>query len=159
MVQANPNLWGIRDRDFLLQTEIDQLRQLFPQYRVLPYYSIENLLFHPDNIDSLGIAGYDPQAWRNAIRMAKDSRPLREVKFARGKIRELRAVQAFQKARAWEADADEIYHAHGSADFDTFYPVVPMKEMPRTYLEPFKISTGDLARAPWMVKKLREITN
>ncbi len=159
MVQANPHLWGIRDRDFLLQTEVDQLRQLYPQYRVLPYYSIENLLFHPDNIASLGIAGYDAEAWREAIRAAKDHRPLREVKYARGKIRELRAVQVFQKDRAWEKDAEEIYRAHGSADFGVFYPVVPMKEMPRTYLEPFKISTGDLARTPWMVRKLKEITD
>ena len=158
MVQANPNLWGIRDRDFLLQQEIDQLRQLYPQYRVLPYYSIESVLFHPDNIASLGIEGFDAQAWRDAIRTAKDSRPLREVKYARGKIRELRAVAAFQKARAWEADAEEIYQAHGSADFDTFYPVVPMKEIPRAYLEPFHVSTGDLARAPWMIQTLKALT-
>lgn len=158
MVQANPNLWGIRDRDFLLQSEIDQLRQLYPQYRVLPYYSIENLLFHPDNIASLGLAGYDAQTWRDAIRAAKDNRPLREVKYARGRIRELRAVPAFQKARAWEADAEAIYRAHESVDFETFYPAVPMKEMPRTYIDSLKISVGDLARAPWMVQKLKEIT-
>ena len=158
MVQANPNLWGIRDRDFLLQSEIDQLRQIYPQYRVLPFYSIENLLFHPDNIASLNISGYDAQAWREAIRVAKDARKFREVKNARGKIRELRVVPVFQKAHAWESDAEEIYRAYDSADFDTFYPVVPMKEIPRTYLEPFKISTGDLARAPWMIQKLKEIT-
>ena len=158
MVKANPNLWGIRDRDFLLQTEIDQLRLLFPQYRVLPFYSIENLLFHPDNIASLGIAGFDAQAWRDAIRAAKDSRPLREVKYAREKIRELRSVPEFQRARLWEADPNEIYDAYASSDFDTFYPVVPMKEMPRTYLEPFRLSSGDLARAPWMTQKLKEIT-
>ncbi len=158
MVQANPALWGIRDRDFLLQSEIDHLRQVYPQYRVLPYYSIESLLFHPDNVASLNIPGYDAQAWRDAIRTAKDGRALREVKYARSKIRELRVVPLFQKNHAWESNAEEIYQAHASADFDTFYPVVPMKEMPRTYLEPFKISTGDLARAPWMIQKLKEIT-
>lgn len=158
MVQANPNLWGIRDRDFLLQNEIDLLRQRFPQYRVLPFYSIENLLFHPDNIASLAIVGFDAQAWRDAIRSAKDTRPLREVKHARGKIRELRSVPDFQKAHAWDADPKEIYEAYASADFTTFYPVVPMKEMPRTYLEPFKLSSIALARAPWLIQKLKEIT-
>lgn len=93
-----------------------------------------------------------------AIRAAKDHRPLREVKYARGKIRELRAVPAFQKSRAWEADAEQIYQAHGSGDFETFYPVVPMKEMPRTYLAAFRLSAGELARAPWLTQKLREIT-
>jgi predicted ATPase len=158
MVQANPNLWGIRDRDFFLQSEIDLLRQRFPQYRVLPFYSIENLLFHPDNIASLGVAGFDAQAWRDAIRAAKDSHPLREVKHARGKYRELRSVPEFQKARVWDADPNEIYEAYASADFTTFYPVVPMKEMPRTYLEPFKLSSSALARAPWLIQKLKEIT-
>lgn len=158
MVQTNLSLWGIRDRDFLLQSEIESLRQRFPQYRVLPFYSIENLLFHPDNIASLGIAGFDAQTWRDAIRSAKDTRPLREVKHARGRIPELRSVPEFQKTHAWESDPKEIYEAYASSDFATFYPVVPMKEMPRTYLESFKLSSGDLARAPWMIQKLKAIT-
>jgi predicted ATPase len=158
MVQANPNLWGIRDRDFLLQTEIDLLRQRYPQYRILPFYSIENVLFHPENIASLGIAGFDAGVWRDAIRAAKDARPLRELKHARGKIKELRSLPEFQKMRAWETDPKELYEAYESPEFDTYYPVVPMKEMPRTYLAPFGLSEGMLARAPWMIRKVKEIT-
>ena len=158
MVQTNPNLWGIRDRDFLFQSEIDLLRKLYPQYRVLPFYSIENLLFHPDNIASLGLPGFDAKAWREAIRAAKDARPLREVKHARGRIKELRSVPDFQRTRAWDADPNQIYAAYAAADFDTFYPVVPMKEIPRTYLETFKLSPFDLARAPWLARRLRAIT-
>ncbi|MBI4660542.1 MAG: AAA family ATPase [Verrucomicrobia bacterium] len=159
MVQANPNLWGIRDRDFFLQTEIDLLRKLYPQYRILPFYSIENLLFHPDNIASLNVPGFDAAAWSEAIRAAKDARPLRDVKYARGRIRELRSVPEFQKTHAWDAEPKEIYAAYEAADFDTFYPVVPMKEMPRTFLESFKLSSGDLAKAPWMIQRLKEITS
>ncbi len=157
-VQANPNLWGIRDRDFFLQAEIDRLQEIYPQYRILPFYSIENLLFHPENIASLNVPGFDAAAWSEAIRLAKEGRPLREVKHARGRIRELRSVPDFQRAHAWDADPAEIYDAYGSSDFDTFYPVVPMKEMPRNYLEPFKLSPRMLARAPWMTRKLKEIT-
>ncbi len=159
MVQSNPSLWGIRDRDYLLQSEIDQLRLLYPQYRILPFYSIESLLFHPDNIASLDLTGFDPQLWRDAIHREKERRPLREVKHARGRIRELRAVPVFQKSRAWDTDPSEIYDAYASSEFGTYYPVVPMKEVPRTVLEPYRISTGDLARAPWMVRMLKEITD
>jgi hypothetical protein len=124
----------------------------------LPFYSIENLLFHPDNIASLNLPGFDPAAWRDAIRSARDERPLREIKYARERISELRLVEDFQRARSQEADPKEIYDAYESPDFDIFYTVLPMKELPRTYLEPFNISTGELARAPWMVAKLKEIT-
>ena len=158
MVQATPGLWGVRDRDFLLASEIEELRRLFPNYRVLPYYSIENLLYHPDNIASLNVPGYNAQRWREAIRTAKDAAKFREVQNARGKIRELRTVESFQKIRSWDADPEEIYRAYESEDFDTFYPVVPMKKMPLTYLQTFGITKGQLAEAPWMVHKLKQVT-
>ena len=101
-------------------------------HRILPFYFIENLLLHPDNIASLKVPGFDAAKWREAIHAVKNIRPLREAKHARGRIRELRSVPEFQKVRAWDADANEIYDAYASADFETFYPVVPMKDVPRT---------------------------
>ena len=160
MMTANPALTGLRDRDYLLAAEIALLQKLFPTHRVLPFYSIESLLYHPENIASLQPAGYEATTWREAIRVAKDARPLRDIKHARGRITELRSVPEFQRQRppAWEADPAEIYSAYESADFDTFYPVVAMKELPKSYLEPFGLTPLALARAPWFVAKLKELT-
>lgn len=161
MVVNNPAFLGVRDRDFLLRDEVARLRELYPNLRILPFYSIENLLYHPDNVASLHPAGYDIAAWREAISEAKTARPLREVRYARGRIPELRNVPAFQGQRppAWEADPTEIYAAYDSTDFDTFYPVVPMKNLPKTYLEPFQLTLPALARAPWFMSTLKRLTD
>ena len=160
MISANPALFGLRDRDYLLEEEVSLLGRLYPNYRSLPFYSIESLLYHPANIASLGPIGYDEETWREAIRTSKKERPLRDVRYPRSHIAELRAVPEFQRKRppAWEADPKEIYDAYESSDFDIFYPVVAIKNFPKTYLEPFGLTQLALARAPWFVAKLKELT-
>ena len=41
---------GIVDRDFLSDDDIIQIRQHYPNLFILNYYSIENYLYHPDNL-------------------------------------------------------------------------------------------------------------
>ena len=158
MARSNPGYLALRDRDFLMENEIAAIRAELPNYRVLPYYSIENLLYHPENIASLEIPGFDPEQWMSEIRKWRDSHPLREIKFERGKIQELRTVQTLQKAKAHDSDATAIYDAFASADFEVFYSVFPQKKMTPDYLGQFKFTKDGLARAPWFKAKVREIT-
>jgi hypothetical protein len=158
MARANPGYLALRDRDFLMENEIAAIRAELPNYRVLPYYSIENLLYHPENIASLEIPGFDPDEWISEIKNWKNAHPLREIKFERGKIQELRTVQALQKAKAHDSDATAIYDAFASDDFAVFYPVFPQKKMTSDYLGQFKLTKDGLARAPWFKAKVREIT-
>jgi hypothetical protein len=158
MARANPGYLALRDRDFLMDNEIAAIRAELPNYRVLPYYSIENLLYHPENILSLEIPGFDPEEWMSEIRRWKDTHPLRDIKFERGKIQELRTVQALQKARAHDSDANAIYDAFASADFEVFYPVFQQKKMTPDYLGQFKLTKDRLAHAPWFKDRVRQIT-
>lgn len=158
MARANPGYLALRDTDFLMENEIAAIRAELPNYRVLPYYSIENLLYHPENIASLEMPGFDPEQWMSEIRKWRDSHPLREIKFERGKIQELRTVQTLQKAKAHDSDAVAIYDAFASTDFDVFYPVFPQKKMTPVYLGQFNLTKDRLARAPWFKAKVREIT-
>ncbi len=158
MARSNPGYLALRDRDFLMENEIAAIRAELPNYRVLPYYSIENLLYHPENIASLEMPGFDPEQWMSEIRSWRDSHPLREIKFERGKIQELRTVQTLQKAKAHDSDATAIYDAFASADFEIFYSVFPQKKMTPDYLGQFKFTKDGLARAPWFKAKVREIT-
>lgn len=158
MARANPGYLALRDRDFLMENEIAAICAELPNYRVLPYYSIENLLYHPANILSLEIPGFDPEEWMSEIRSWRDTHPLRDIKFERGKIQELRTVQALQKAKAHDSDATTIYDAFASCDFEVFYPVFQQKKMTPAYLGQFKLTKDRLARAPWFKAKVREIT-
>ena len=44
------NYRGIVDRDFLSDDDIVQIRQHYPNLTILDYYSIENYLYHSDNL-------------------------------------------------------------------------------------------------------------
>jgi AAA15 family ATPase/GTPase len=41
---------GIVDRDFLTDDDLQCIQQQYPNLCILPYYSIENYLYHPDNL-------------------------------------------------------------------------------------------------------------
>lgn len=158
MARSNPGYLALRDRDFLMNDEIDAIRAELPNFRVLPFYSIENLLYHPDNIASLEVPGFDPEGWKLEIRAWKNAHPLREIKFERGKIQELRTIEALKKNKAHEADAGEIYDAFNSDDFEVFYPVFPQKKMPLDYLAQFNLTRDRLARASWFKRQIGDIT-
>ena len=49
-VRNEPAAWGIVDRDFLTDEDIVLIRAQYPRLFVLPLYSIENLMYHPDNL-------------------------------------------------------------------------------------------------------------
>lgn len=158
MARSNPGYLALRDRDFLLDDEIQAIRKELPNFRVLPFYSIENLLYHPDNIASLEIPGFDAEEWKSEIRNWKNAHPLRELKFERGKIQELRTIEALKKDGAHNSDAGEVYDAFASDDFTVFYPAFPQKKMPLDYLGQFNLTKDRLARAPWFKQRIREIT-
>lgn len=156
MARSNPGYLALRDRDFLMESEIQAIRAELPNYRILPFYSIENLLYHPENIASLEIPGFDPEQWKTEILRWRDLNPLFELKYERGKIQELRTVATLRGAH--DADPTPVRQAYSAPDFDISYPTVPMKRMPLDYLAQFNLTKDQLARAPWFKAQIREIT-
>ena len=156
MARANPGYLALRDRDFLMENEIAAIRAELPNYRVLPYYLIENLLYHPENIASLEIPGFDPEQWKTEILRWKSLNPLLELKYERGKIQELRTVLALRGVH--EADPAPVRQAYAADDFSMCYPTIPMKRMPLDFLAQFNLTKDRLARAPWFKAQIREIT-
>jgi hypothetical protein len=68
--------YGLRDRDYLLDTEIERIRKKYPNYFILNYYCFENYLYHPDNIEELNISAFDKKEYIEEIIKQKN-----EVKY------------------------------------------------------------------------------
>jgi len=158
MARANPGFLALRDRDFLMDGEVDSILSGLPNYRILPYYSIENLLYHPENLAALQLAGFEKEEWIAEIRRWAAEHPLRELKFERGKIQELRTVPALLAARAWEAEPAEIYESYTAEDFEVFYRVFPQKRMSLHFLGQFNLTKPVLARSPWFKDWVKRLT-
>ena len=151
-IQADNSIWGLRDRDFLADTEIEQIRHTYPNYLILPYYSIENLLYHPDNLEALTIEGYNKEAWSSEIRSNRPEKHQLELEAARSRIRELREIQGLK-----EDDRESIYSDYDSDDFETAYQFTPMKRVSKDYLSRFQLAKDTLATSPWFKQRLKDI--
>ena len=71
-VQAYPNYFGLRDRDYLSDNEIQRICAKHKNYIILRYYCFENYLFHPKNIDELNILGFDHDQYSKEILRQKN---------------------------------------------------------------------------------------
>lgn len=71
---ANPTHFGLRDRDFLTDNEIKNLKKQYSNYLVLDYYCFENYLYHPDNISELQIKDFNRNWYVEELIKQKNSK-------------------------------------------------------------------------------------
>ena len=149
------NLKAIVDRDYLTDEEIALLKNTYPFLSVLPYYSIENLLFHPDNlkeyygsIDKI----FDREAYIEAVTKVKQT----ELAYISGGIAKARDGYPFFKEnensrllKSFRENYRSIIDLLSSGDFETYYKVLPAKEYGRAISERQNINKRDLAGTNW----------
>ena len=149
------NLKAIVDRDYLTDEEIALLKNTYPFLSVLPYYSIENLLFHPDNlkeyygsIDKI----FDRAAYIEAVTKEKQT----ELAYISGGIAKARDGYPFFKEnenskllKSFRENYRGIIDLLSSSDFETYYKVLPAKEYGRAISERQNINKRDLAGTNW----------
>ena len=149
-VRAMEEFFGLIDRDYLGTEEIGAIRRIQPNLFVLGYYSIENYLYHPENIRELAPEGFDESAYRSAIELnmkAVRDRLLVNLGKSRDSYEIIKVFSKDMKSRAVE----EIAQATGSKIFESYYPFLDMKSnRPASYLAGFNLRPLDLAGTRWM---------
>ena len=149
------NLKAIVDRDYLTDDEIALLKNTYPFLSVLPYYSIENLLYHPDNlkeyygsIDKV----FDREAYREAVTKEKQT----ELAYISGGIAKARDGYPFFKEnenakllKSFREHYRSIIDLLSSNDFESFFKVLPAKDYGRAIAERQNINKRDLAGTNW----------
>lgn len=66
---------GIIDRDYLSDDDIRGIKKYYPSLKILEYYSIENYLYHPDNLEEYKKGknvNFDKEFYKEQILSAKD---------------------------------------------------------------------------------------
>ena len=149
------NLKAIVDRDYLTDDEIALLKNTYPFLSILPYYSIENLLYHPDNlkeyygsIDKV----FDREAYIEAVTKEKQT----ELAYISGGIAKARDGYPFFKEnenakllKSFRENYRSIIDLLSSNDFETFFKVLPAKDYGRAIVERQNINKRDLAGTNW----------
>jgi AAA15 family ATPase/GTPase len=153
-IKRDKNSYALRDRDYLMSSEIQKLKNLYPNLYILNYYNFENYLYHPENIAELNLDSFDKPAYIQEIRKHKEGKyesVLLNLKATRNNYEEFKTDEIKSK------NEDEITQSLKSEDFETFYKFFDMKKFNKTYLEKFNISKATLSQTSWFKKKIEEI--
>lgn len=159
----NPTYNGLVDRDYLIDTERSDLLQRYKNLYILNYYSIENYLFHPDNLEEFYNSinkNFNKDEYRKSIydekQKVKDT-ILLNLAITRDSYPYYRENENTERLKSIRANNPKFLEMLNSDDFETFYKVLPAKAYGTKIKERQNINKADLAKTEWFKAKIEEV--
>ncbi len=167
----NGDFAGIIDRDFLSDSDIEEVEKQYATLKVLKYYSIENYLFHPDNLyeyysskgNDFDRDGYIKNLLyeKNKIReelirkiaLTRTAYPFFKEPEHNGKPNQRR----FSNFNENFEQVAEIEKYLNSDQFDGYFKVFPMKDYGTSIKERQNLSKVELAKTKWFKNQIEEL--
>jgi len=155
--KLNPDYYGLRDRDFLLDSEISKIKHKYINYYILDYYCIENYLYHPQNIAELKLKGFDIDEYTKEIIKQKNlnkSRIISNYKKARDSYQEFK----IESEKIKEKKDEKIIEYLDSDNIEIFFKSYSMKDkFNKNYLEKYQLTVFELSETKWFKEKIWNI--
>jgi hypothetical protein len=155
-IMANPDKFGVRDRDYLTDNEIYKLKQKFSNYFILDYYCFENYLYHPDNLEELNIQLFDKIEYiRELIKRKNENRDsiISIYKKSRDTYQEFKVDS--DKIR--DKNDQEVISNLKSDDIEVFFKSFSMKDCDKSYLTKYNIKPVELISTQWFRERIADI--
>ena len=155
---ANPTHFGLRDRDFLTDLEIQRLKKEHGNYIILEYYCFENYLYHPDNLEELSLDGFNKATYIQDLLRQKDERYdkiVMSIKAARNGYQEFRTPD--NKFR--EKNDEIICEYLKSEDVEVFLKSFSLKSpnFDKQELSKYQLTHEILTSTDWFRKRIEQI--
>lgn len=169
----NGDYWGIVDRDFLSDDDIQQVRTHYPNLYITQYYCLENYLYHPDSLEEY----YD----KNNLTFDKSdyiTQIINEKNKVKGRLNqdislkrteypyfsepEYNGKNLQNRFKNKSENGDEAYKIQeyvNNDDFEVFYKSFSMKAYATSIPQRQNISKVELAKTNWFREKIMELLN
>jgi len=168
----NTNFKGLVDRDWLSDDDVEQILQHYPKLNILNFYSIENYLYHPDNL--LEYCERTKKPFDKAdyiLQLIDEKKSIIDLLTAR--ISSVRSSYPYFK----QSNDDEILQKRfkpneenyeqttyitkslQSNQFEMFYPALPMKDYCTNIPQRHNISKIALAKTTWFKAQIEQVLN
>lgn len=157
-IQANPTHFGLRDRDFLSDNEIERIKKVHKNYFILDYYCFENYLYHPENIAELGINDIDKNSYIEELIRQKNSlydKTVMNLKNDRNGYQEFKVPD-----NKFREKSDEIICSYlKSNDVEIFLKSYSLKSpnFDKRAISKLQLSTDQLTSTDWFRKKIEQL--
>jgi len=169
----NTEFKGVIDRDFLSDEEINELEKDYENLKILRYYSIENYLYHPDNLAEYYNKKNKAFDKKNYLKNLINSK--NEIKDRLNlKLMSTRTSYPFYKEvqqeknikKKWYTNSDEntnftekIAELLNSNQLEDFYKVFPMKNHATQIPQRQNIPLSELTKTKWFEKQINRLIN
>lgn len=154
----NLNKEGLIDRDYLSDEEIKELHSIYPWLYILPYYSIENLLYHPDNLAEYYGDKFDRTDYTRALTAEKNKRR-EDIAFGLAKARDgypfFKENEHSRQLKKFRDDSRKIIDLLKSDDFETFYAIFPAKDYGTMLHARQNLDRKELAKTSWFNQRIK----
>jgi AAA15 family ATPase/GTPase len=161
--------YGIVDRDYLSDDDIFQIKKNYKNLYVLEYYSIENYLYHPDNLEEYYKGkgkDFDKQEYIKQMTAAKNDVKFSIISsltlirtgyhyFGEPQYDNKPALQNRFKGEQENIEQSTIIANYLNDDnFEVFYKALPMKTYCTQLPQRQHIPKSELAKTKWFNKKI-----
>jgi len=161
----NLNLKAIIDRDYMTDEEIVTLKNTYPFLFVIPFYSIENLLFHPENLEEYfskqGEEFNKEEYIYRLLKIKNDELPYISAGLAKARdgYPFYKENENTAKLKKFKDGFRQIIDILKSDEFETFYKVFPAKDYGTTLPQRQNISKKNLSKTDWFKKFIKTTLN
>ena len=165
------NMKGIVDRDFLTDDDVKNIRQHYSKLYLLNYYSIENYMYHPDNLQEYYQSKgkpFDKKAYINALIEAKNQVKnvintsialdrLTYPYFGEPNFNGNALQKRFRNEKENREETLEIQQYLDSDVFEVFYKSLPMKTYCTHLAQRQNIAKSDLVKTKWFKSQIEKL--
>lgn len=162
---------GIVDRDFLSDDDIQQITEHYPNLKILNYYSIENYMYHPENLEeyySSNKLTFDKNLYISDLTAAKNlvkDTIVLQITLSRSGYPyfgepDFNGKPLQRRFRNYQENIDQSAIVQGylsSDEIETYYKSLPMKTYCTTLPQRQNISKSNLVKTNWFKNQIQAI--
>ncbi len=163
-VTTKHDYYGLRDRDYLLDSEIEKIGKKYTNYFILDYYCFENYLFHPDNISELErsgtISGFNKKQYIAEIVKQKNEKKHQIFSIYKNARKGYQEFKIERENLQDKKSENQIMDYLNSDDIEVFFKSFSMKDFfDKAMIKKYSLSHKELASTKWFRSKINRILN
>jgi small GTP-binding protein len=157
-VKTRIDTYGLRDRDFLLDSEIERIRKAYPNYFILDYYCFENYLYHPDNIKELEIENFNTEEYRLDIVKQKNEKKDHIISIYKSARKGYQEFKIEHENLLDKNRENDIIDYLKSDDLEVFLKSYSLKDhYDKGIISKYNLKQEELSNTGWFRSKIEKI--